>query len=221
MSNVLITGTTKGIGQCTANLFLSKGYNVFGIDIVPSTIDHPNYKHYCADVSKESELPTLPIVPDIIINNAGIQTGTVRDIEVNLVGSILVTKKYACDRASSILFNASASAITGAEFDYYSASKGGLVTYMKNVAIEYAKYGTTVNAISCGGVLTALNKPVMESQELWSKIMDITPLKKWAEPEEIADLIFYLTVTNKSITAQNILVDNGERDARDTFIWPD
>lgn len=221
MSNVLITGTAKGIGQCTANLFLSKGYNVFGIDIVSSTINHPNYKHYCADVSKEAELPNLPIVPDIIINNAGIQTGTVRDIEVNLIGSILVTKKYACDKTSSILFNASASAITGAEFDYYSASKGGLVTYMKNVAIEYARYGTTVNAISCGGVLTALNKPVMESRELWNKIMDITPLKKWAEPEEIADLIFYLTVTNKSITAQNILIDNGERDARDTFIWPD
>jgi len=48
--------------------------------------------------------------------------------------------------------------------------------------------------------------------------MAVTPLKKWASAEEIAEWAYFMTVINKSMTAQDILVDNGE-DAKRDFIW--
>ena len=92
---------------------------------------------------------------------------------------------------------------------------------MKNVAWRLAKkYRATVNSISFGGVSTPLNRPVMEEEEAWKQIMDVTPLKKWMSPEEAAEWIYFLTIINSSCTGQDILVDNGEKDLNCTFVWP-
>ncbi len=58
----------------------------------------------------------------------------------------------------------------------------------------------------------------MNNPELWQKIMDETLLPKWAEAEEIAEWAYFVTVVNKSMTAQDILIDNGEQ-AKANFIW--
>ena len=50
----------------------------------------------------------------------------------------------------------------------------------------------------------------MKDPELWAEIMGETLLKRWATPEEIADWAYFLAVTNKFCTGQNILVDGGE-----------
>lgn len=215
--NILITGTSKGIGQETALYFLSNGHTVYGIDILGSSIQDPNYHHYIADISKKETLPELPVI-NILVNNAGVQD-SVNDIEINLCGTIYVTEKYGIHpEIVSILNVASASAHTGAEFPFYSASKGGMLSYTKNVALRIAQYGATCNSISPGGVLTELNKPVITDSVLWEQIMELTPLKKWATPYEIAEWIYFLTVINKFMTAQDVLVDGGES-SNNTFIW--
>lgn len=215
---VLITGASSGIGKYCVSLFMHMGYEVIGLDIKPQTID--GYKHYIADISKKETLPDISGV-DYLINNAGVQA-SVDDIDVNLKGTINVTEKYGIHEGiKSILFVASASAHTGAEFPYYSASKGGMLAYMRNVALRVAKYGATCNSISPGGVKTELNKPVMEDEKLWADIMAVTPLKRWAEPEEIASWIYFLTTINKSCTGEDILIDNGETHLNATFVWPD
>ena len=117
-----------------------------------------------------------------------------------------------------MLFIASASARTGAEFPEYAASKGGTVAYMKNVALRVAKYGATSNSLSPGGVLTELNDRVIKDPVLWAQIMNETLLPKWASPEEIAEWAYFVTVINRSMTAQDILIDNGEQ-AKANFIW--
>ena len=89
---------------------------------------------------------------------------------------------------------------------------------MKNVALRAAKYGATVNSLSPGGVRTELNKRVMSDPVLWGKIMEQTLLPKWAEAEEIAEWAYFVTVVNRSMTAQDILIDYGE-DAKADFIW--
>lgn len=212
----LVTGTGKGIGRAIAGKFLSCGHEVIGIDILPSSIDSPSYTHIQTDVFS-GELPEVDGV-EILINNAGVQDSG-RDIDVNLKGSIRVTEKYAFGKSiKSVLFIASSSARTGAEFPEYAASKGGLVAYMKNVALRVAEYGATANSLSPGGVRTSLNDRVMNDPELWSKIMNETLLPKWAEPEEIAEWAYFLTVVNRSMTAQDLLIDNGE-DAKANFIW--
>lgn len=217
---VLITGSSSGIGLATAELFLHEGFDVIGIDIKPSSINSDRYTHFVADISKAESLPELDDI-DYLINNAGAQD-SLDDIDVNLKGTINVTEKYAIKAGiKSILMVASASAHTGAEFPFYSASKGGMIAYMRNVAIRVAKFGATCNSISPGGVLTELNRPVMEDGNLWSRIMDVTPLKKWATPEEIATWIYFLTILNQSCTGQDILIDNGEKDLNSTFVWPE
>ncbi|MCH5180694.1 MAG: SDR family oxidoreductase [Erysipelotrichales bacterium] len=218
--NVLITGSSNGIGLSTANKFLKEGHEVYGIDLEESKIDNEHYHHYVGDISIKETLPELPIM-EIIINNAGKQN-SLDDINNNLKGTINVTEKYAFNsKLKSILFNASASAHTGFEFPEYCASKAGIIAYMKNVAVRVSKYGATCNSISCGGVLTDLNKPVTEDMKLWKKIMDVTPLKKWATPEEIAEWIYFLTIINKSATGIDVLIDNGETNLNCTFVWPD
>ena len=215
---VLITGSSKGIGQAVANRFLKEGHEVIGIDLLPASINHKNYTHYVADVSKKNQLPKLNDI-NIIINNAGTQNEN--DIANNLLGSMNVTEKYAFQPAiKSVLFNASASAHSGFEFPEYVVSKAGLIGYMKNVAVRLAEYGATANSISLGGVLTDSNAPVLEDEESWNKIMDATPLKKWATLEEVCDWIYFLTVINKSASGQDVLIDNGEYNLNSTFVWP-
>lgn len=213
---VLITGTSKGIGKAIAQKFLAEGHSVTGLDICPAALEHPLYTHICTDIVG-GELPDIAGV-NVLVNNAGVQDSG-RDIDVNLKGSIRVTEKYALqEHIKSVLFIASASARTGAEFPEYAASKGGVVAYMKNVALRVAAYGATANSLSPGGVNTALNAHVMRDPALWEKIMHETPLRKWAEPEEIAEWAYFVTAVNTSMTAQDILIDNGE-DARANFIW--
>ena len=217
---IVVTGSSSGIGKATALLFLENGHEVHGIDILPASIERSGYVHHLADISIPSTLPQIDDV-EILVNCAGAQM-TEDDIDVNLKGTIAVTEKYAFQKAiRSVLTIASASAHTGAEFPYYSASKGGLLSYMRNAAMRLVPFGATCNSISPGGVRTELNRPVMDDPVLWRQIMDLTPLKKWAEPEEIAQWCYFLTVVNRSCTGEDILIDNGETHLNSTFVWPD
>ena len=155
---------------------------------------------------------------DVLINNAGVQNSG-RDIDVNLKGTIRVTEKYAFrDGIKSVLFIASSSARTGAEFPEYAASKGGTVAYMKNVALRLAPYKATANSLSPGGVITELNEHILNDERLWDAVMNETPLKKWATAEEIAEFAYFMTVVNRSMTGEDVLVDNGEF-VKSNFIW--
>ncbi len=213
---VLITGTSSGIGQEIANKFLSEGHNVIGIDKCPKNINHPNYSHFQADIFS-NELPDISDI-EILINNAGVQNSGM-DIDINLKGTIRVTEKYAIQKnIKSVLFIASSSAQTGAEFPEYAASKGGMIAYMKNTALRIAEFGATSNSLSPGGVLTELNDHIIKNPVLWEQVMAETLLPKWADAKEIAEWSYFVTVINKSMTAQDILIDNGEA-AKSNFIW--
>ena len=213
---IVVTGSSSGIGKAIANKFLSEGHTVVGIDKLPATIKRKNYSQVQTDIFY-GKLPEIDNV-EVLINNAGVQNEG-DDIDVNLKGTIAVTGKYAIQPAiKAVVFIASASAETGSEFPEYAASKGGMVSYMKNVALRIAKFGATSNSLSPGGVLTPLNQHIIDDAELWRQVMDETPLKKWATAEEIAEFAYFVAVINKSMTAQNILIDNGEA-AKANFIW--
>ncbi len=215
---VLVTGSARGIGKAIAERFLKDNFTVIGIDRNDSTINDDNYTHFVCDVRDYGNLPNLTDV-NILINNAGTQNED--DININLKSLIHITERYGVqEKISSILNIGSASAHTGAEFPEYCASKGGVLAYTKNVAMRVAKFNATCNSLDPGGVITPINDCVINDEKLWEEIMNETPLKRWATPEEIAEWAYFLTVTNKFCTGQSIVVDGGES-VNYNFIWKD
>ena len=213
----LITGTSQGIGKAIAHLFLENGHEVIGIDRNDSSINHPSYQHLIHDVRDIENIPEMDDI-QILINNAGTQNED--DIEINLRSLIRLTEKYGIQKnIKSILNIGSASGHTGSEFPEYCASKGGVIAYTKNVAQRVAEYGSTCNSLDPGGVITPLNDCVINDPQLWKEIMDQTPLKRWATPEEIAQWAYFLTVVNTFCTGQSIVVDGGES-INSHFVWP-
>lgn len=213
---VLITGTSRGIGLATAEKFISYGHQVFGIDVDDAPFERIGYEHFRVDVRDVKNLPDISGI-QILVNNAGTQNDD--DIGVNLIGAMNITEKYGVQpEIRSIVHVASVSAHTGAEFPEYCASKGGLLAYSKNVALRVAKFGATCNSISPGGVITEMNAPILEDRNLWNQVMELTPLRKWACPDEIAEWIYFVSVVNSFMTGQDIIIDGGEStDAK--FVW--
>ena len=214
--NIFVTGSSRGIGLAIAERFLREGHRVFGFDREGSALSHDRYRHFVFDI-RDGAWPELP-GPEILINNAG----TLEEsdaIDVNLKGTIRFTERF-IDAPSlhSVLFIASASARNGAEFPLYVAAKAGVVGYMKNRALYLAGRGVTCNSISPGGVVTPANRHILEDAKLYAAVRAETLLGKWAAPEEIADLAWYLTAVNRSITGEDILIDNGEM-LKSNFIW--
>ncbi|URW87480.1 SDR family oxidoreductase [Blautia wexlerae] len=217
LMKVLITGTASGIGKGCAELFLKENHEVYGFDKNISSIQHPKYTHFCLDIRDKSSYPEIGQV-DILINNAGVQNGD--DIDVNLKGTISVTEHYGIHpNIYSVIMIGSASGHTGSEFPEYAASKGGVLAYTKNVAMRIAPYQATCNSLDFGGVMTELNRPVMEDEKLWDQIMELTPLKRWMSVEEAAEWIYFMAVKNRFCTGQNILIDGLEA-GNCNFIWP-
>ena len=209
---VVITGASQGIGLDTAIKFLENGHEVVGIDILEGPEKLLKYRKYChvvADVSWRYQLPPVQEV-DILVNNAGVQEEE-RNIAVNLVGTINCTEAYGLQpNIKSILNVASVSAHNGAEFPLYTSSKGGVLAYTKWLAQEVAKYGATANSLSPGGVVTPMTKDIWNDPEKKAAVLDETLLGKWASAQEIAEWIYFICVVNKSMTAQDIIIDNGE-----------
>lgn len=215
---VLITGTSQGIGKAIAEIFLQKGHTVIGIDRQDAGISNPAYTHICCDVRDKEKLPEIEGI-EILVNNAGTQNED--DIDINLKALIHLTETYGVqEKIKSILNIGSASAHTGAEFPEYCASKGGVIAYTKNVALRVSRYGATCNSLDPGGVLTPLNDCVTKDPALWQAIMEQTPLKRWATPEEIAQWAYFLTTVNTFCTGQSIIVDGGEA-INSRFVWPE
>lgn len=206
---VVITGASHGIGLTTALLFLSRGHEVIGLDVDRAIIVGPNYTHYVCDVSVQQSLPSISDV-DILVNNAGVQCET-RNIPVNLMGTIYATEAYGLQpNIKAILNVTSVSAHNGAEFPLYTASKGGVLAYTKWLAQEVAKYGATANSLSPGGVITPMTRSIWDNPVKRAAVLDETLLGKWATSQEIAEWIYFICVVNKSMTAQDIIIDNGE-----------
>ena len=132
--NVLITGTSSGVGRESAIKFLREGFIVYGLDVNKSTIENSNYYHFICDISKVEQLPELKDI-SYIVNNAGIVTPQIRAIDINLIGYINIIEKYGYDRELKSIVNiGSTASIKGYDNIRYCVSQGGRDALTKWVA---------------------------------------------------------------------------------------
>lgn len=183
-----------------------------------------------ADVSNETEVKNMieQIISefgklDILVNNAGIAIDTLfvdktkenfqKILDVNLIGTFLVSKyasKYMLENKFGRIINISST--NGIDTFYpmsldYDASKAGVISLTKNFAKELAPY-VNVNAIAPGWVNTDMNKELDEEfiEEENSKIF----LQRFAEPEEIANVVLFLAShLSTYVNGEVIRVDGG------------
>jgi len=162
---------------------------------------------------------------DILVNNAGMNIRKEailfepeeyqQIIDTNLLAPFELTRKFfALLRRSgkaSVINVASVAASqdikSGAP---YAMAKAGLLQQTRSLASEWADKNIRVNAVSPWYTETPLVKPIMDQKERYDKIIERTPLKRFAQPEEMANTIAFLAMDQSSyITGQNLVVDGG------------
>ncbi|MFC4098453.1 SDR family NAD(P)-dependent oxidoreductase [Paenibacillus xanthanilyticus] len=162
---------------------------------------------------------------DYLINNAGVNllspalNLTQEDwdfvVDINLKGTFFLTREVAKTmvrkKRGSIIMIASQHGVVGNENRApYCASKAGLIHLSRALAIEWAKYGIRVNAISPTFVITDANEQFINDHQFQRANLPRIPLRKFAVPEDIAKSVLFLATDSAGmITGHNLVVDGG------------
>jgi NAD(P)-dependent dehydrogenase (short-subunit alcohol dehydrogenase family) len=164
---------------------------------------------------------------DILVNNAGIALRrpsvelTRQDwqavVDVNLTGVFLCARAAArymlAARRGAIVNVSSIMGLSGGGLYpniSYQSTKGALVNLTRALAVEWAPSGVRVNAVAPTWVRTDLTRGLMDDPALLARMLDMTPLRRLAEPEDVAAAIVFLASDGAAmITGHTLPVDGG------------
>ncbi len=233
---VFITGATGGIGEAICNKFYQKEYNL----VLTSSSDEKllslkkkygeSNSYYKIDISDfesidrcMSQITTDHKDLTTIINNAGITSDNLllrmrndqwsKVIKTNLESNFFIVKSLLpnmiSNRYGKIIGISSVVAVQGNPGQSnYVASKAGMIGFYKSIAHEVAKRNINVNVVSPGFISTNMTDKLEESQK--NNILDKIPMKKFGIPDDVANLVYFLSSDKSSyITGQNFNVNGG------------
>jgi len=239
-NTVLITGSSRGIGRATAKKYASEGYNIIinyneskeeALSLLEELISSgTNAIAIKADVSNREQVEKMFEEAyekfgriDVLVNNAGIADMTLftditekqwkRIFDVNVNGMFnccqCVLPKMISEKQGRIINISSIWGLVGASCEtHYSATKGAIISFTKALAKELGPSNILVNAIAPGAVDTDMIAGV--SEEIREKIKYETPLEVIAKPDEIANVVYFLSTEGaKLITGQVINPSGG------------
>jgi meso-butanediol dehydrogenase/(S,S)-butanediol dehydrogenase/diacetyl reductase len=231
----IITGGATGIGKAIASKYIDYGAEVVIAgrteETGRETAEELGCEFHQCDVTEYEQVETLVNSTvdeygqlDVIVNNAGIgQVGSIEEvsleewdtvIQVNLTGVMYGSRAaipYLKDREGCIINVASIYGLVGGPGSpAYSAAKGGVVNFTRELAIDYATEGVRVNSICPGFVETPMTDDYLDQEQFYEFVRDETPMQRVAEPEEIGGIAMFLASDEASyITGTNIPVDGG------------
>ncbi len=230
---LVITGVTGGIGRAIARRMVCDGWRVVGLGRNEEKLNAlakelgAAFRQIACDVRDRAAVREAAgaIVaeegpPDVVVNNAGLvrpaATHEVSDedidaqLETVLTGAIVLTAALLpamIEKKSGLVVNIGSVAGERAapKMAVYGAAKSGLIHLTRSLAAEYAGEGIRAVCINPGAVETGLLDKM-----LFAMIQKKTPLKRLAQPEEIASLVAYLTSPEASfITGSSFTIDGG------------
>jgi 3-oxoacyl-[acyl-carrier protein] reductase len=220
---LLITGTSKGIGEYLAGYYVAKGYQVIGCSRRPVTSKLDNYLHFALDIADEpsvkqmfSQIKKEYGRLDVVINNAGIAsmnhflltpTKVVRSIfETNFTGTFLCSREAAKlmkqRRFGRIInFTTVATPLKLEGEAIYASSKAAIITFTQIIARELASFGVTVNAIGPTPIETDLIKSVPKDKI--DALIESQAIKRLGTFSDVANVIdFFIRPESDFITGQ-------------------
>ena len=235
---ILITGGAGGIGSATARACVAMGARVVLTDIredalksVVESLPAPSCggenQYFTADLTNPEELDALvAFCPSLdgLVCNAGVMKLTLTQFiteeeltriqKINLNAPILLTrsllKKKKLGRGGSIVFTASAAGIYRVSIGnaIYATTKCGIDAFMRTVALEFGPKGIRCNSVNPGMVETALIGSFTEEEK--ERERQNYPLRRFAQPEDIANgIVYLLSDASAFVTGTALKIDGG------------
>ena len=223
----LVTGVSSGIGLAQAQLFLENGWRVYGVDRSEKPSLTGDFHFFQQDLILGFQ-PIFDWCPqvDVLCNTAGVlddykplleqSAQEIQEIfEINYVTPVELTRYYLTQmlkKQSGIIINmcSIASSLAGGGGHAYTSSKHALAGFTKQLALDYAEQGVQVFGIAPGAVKTSMTAADFEPGGLAQWVADETPIKRWIEPEEVAELTLFLASGKaQSMQGEIVKIDGG------------
>lgn len=231
-------GMAEGLAQAGASVAIWGRDAARNEEAVAKLAKYGKARGYAVDVASEPDVDRAFAATladfgrvDTVIANAGIgaaapsfsemSTDTYRKVlSVNLDG-VFFTLRAACrhiverakagDPGGSLVGLASLAAIEGqARGQHYAATKGAVISMMKAIAVEHARYGVRANAILPGWIATDMTEMAQQSPVFADKVMTRVPARRWGKPEDFAGVAVYLASDASAYhSGDTFLIDGG------------
>ena len=215
MHKALITGASRGIGKAIKNLFEERGIIVYSpsrqemdlrsnesIKHYFSTLDNVDILVNCAGINDLASIEemTEEKLKEMIQVNLIAQTGLIKYITPVMkkqnYGRIVNFASIWCDFSKERRI-------------MYSIAKSGVKGLTTAAAVELSKYNILVNAVAPGFVNTEMTAQNNTPEQI-KMLTEALPIKRLAEPKEIAEFVYFLaSEKNSFITGQTIFIDGG------------
>mgnify|MGYP006152157149 FL=1 len=221
MRKILIVGGSRGIGNALLSRLVEEN-KIINISRIPPSLSHVNLAHHTCDVLTD-ELPTVEEVDSIIYCPGSINLKPIsrlkledfrNDFEINVIGAVKTIQQYLPqlkrgNKPSIVLFSTVATTLGMPFHASVAAAKSAVEGLVKSLGAELAPT-IRVNAIAPTVTDTELASKILRNEKMIDMITERHPLKKFLNPEEVADMAeFLVSPRSASISGQVFKMDCG------------